>query len=130
MMFWINGGNAAACQLSPLVTSVITPVSKSTSTSSPCVDAVRRRLALQDRQADVDGVAVEDPGKGGGDDAGDAARLDGERRVLPGRAAAEVLVGHHDVARLHLVDEVRVDVLHAVGGQLLRGLRYSDNVRG
>ena len=34
--------------------------------------------ALQDRQADVDGVAVKDPGEGGGNDAGDAAGLDGD----------------------------------------------------
>ena len=60
MMFWINGGNAAACQLSPLVTSVITPVSKLTSYLVACVDAVGRRFALEDRQTDVDGVTVED----------------------------------------------------------------------
>ncbi len=55
------------------------------------VDAVAGGGTLQNGQTDVDGVAVENPGKAGGDDAGDAGGLDGQGRVLPGGAAAEVL---------------------------------------
>ena len=97
MMFWINGGNAAACQLSPLVTSVITPVSKLTSTSS-----------------------VEDTRERGRDNAGNAVLTENKRCVLTGGAAAEVAGRDNDVARVHILDEIRVDVLHCVGGQLLR----------
>ena len=39
--------------------------------------------------------------------------------MLPGGAAAEVDPGHHHVPGLYLMDKVLVDVLHAVGGQLL-----------
>ena len=47
-------------------------------------------VTFQDGQADVDGVAVKNPGKGGGDDAGNAAGLDGDGRMLAGGAAAEI----------------------------------------
>src|SRR5699024_1773114 len=53
-------------------------------------DGVGGRLALEDGQADVDAVAVEDAGKALGDDHRDAAGLDAQRRVLPAGAAAEV----------------------------------------
>ena len=120
MMFWINGGNAAACQLSPLVTSVITPVSKSDFYLVACINAVRRCLALEDRQTDVDGVAVEDTRERGRDNAGNAVLTENKRCVLTGGAAAEVAGRDNDVARVHILDEIRVDVLHCVGGQLLR----------
>ena len=76
------------------------------------------RRADHDRQAGVDGVAVEDAGERGGHDARHAGRLDGHRRVLARAAAAEVLGGDDDVARLHALDEPGVDVLHAVGAEL------------
>ena len=135
MIFWINGGNAAACQLARrLVTSVITPVSKVDlvdaciempfiawvdSTSSPCINAVRRCLALEDGQTDVDGVAIEDTRERGRDNAGNAVLTENERCVLTGGAAAEVAGCDNDVARVHILHEIRVDVLHCVGGQLL-----------
>ena len=37
--------------------------------------------------------------------------------MLPGRTAAEVGTAHDDVARLHGLGKVRVDILHTVGGQ-------------
>ena len=40
--------------------------------------------------------------------------------MLARRAAAEVLVGHDDVARLHAFDERRVEILQAVLRQLRR----------
>ena len=35
MMFWMNGGNGAAWKVRPVVSSVMTPVSKSMLTMSP-----------------------------------------------------------------------------------------------
>ena len=43
----------------------------------PGLDLLRRLGTLHDGQTDVDGIAVEDAGKGGGNDALHAARLDG-----------------------------------------------------
>ena len=45
---------------------------------------------LEERQPDVEGVAVENPGEALRDDDGDAGSLDGDGGVLPGGAAAEV----------------------------------------
>src|SRR5699024_477711 len=84
----------------------------------PRRDGVGRRRALQDGQADVDAVAVEDAGKALGDDHRDAAGLDAQGGVLPAGAAAKVPAAHHHVPGLHPCDKVLVDVLHAVGGQL------------
>ena len=97
------------------------------------LDFLCRLVALEDRETDVDRVAVEDAREGGGDDAGNAARLDRDGRVLTRGAAAEVFLGDHDVALLHLVDELRVDILHAVCRKLLMGggvevSRGDDNV--
>ena len=83
------------------------------------MDGIHGLRALHDGQADVDAVAVENAGKALGDDHRDACRLDGQRGVLAGGAAAEVPAADHDVAVFHVVDELFVDVLHAVGGQLL-----------
>src|SRR5699024_2064734 len=68
---------------------------------------------------DVDGVAVENPGEAGRDDAGRAAGLDGHGGVLPGGAAAEVPAADDDVAGLDRGGVACVNVLHAVLGQLL-----------
>lgn len=83
------------------------------------LDGVARFGTLQDGKTDVDRVAVENSGEGAGDDAADAALLDGDRGVLAAGAAPEVPVGHHDVALLHLLDEVLVEILHAVLGKFL-----------
>jgi uncharacterized membrane protein len=39
MMFWMNGGNGSASKVLPVVSSVMTPVSKSTLTVSPAAMA-------------------------------------------------------------------------------------------
>ena len=65
-----------------------------------CVDAVRRCLALEDRQTDVDGIAVEDTRERGRDNAGNAVLAENERCVLTGGAAAEVAGRNNDVARV------------------------------
>ena len=48
------------------------------------LDRITGLLTFEDRQTDVDRVAIEDTGKGLGDDAADAAFLDGDRRMLTG----------------------------------------------
>lgn len=90
IIFWMNGGNGAAVKLSPVVLSSITPVSRFTATSSPSRMAFAARGALDDRQADIDGVAVENPGKAVRDDELNAAGLDGDRRMLAGRTAPKL----------------------------------------
>ena len=40
--------------------------------------------------------------------------------MLKGGAAAEVAGRNHDVARVHILYKIRVDVLHCMGGQFLR----------
>ena len=86
-------------------------------------DSVYSLRTLHDRQTDVDRVPVEDAGKALGNDHRDAGGLDAQRCVLTGGAAAEVPTAHHDVAVLDVVDEVLVNVLHAVAGQLSGILR-------
>ena len=88
-----------------------------------CADGVHGLGAFHDGQADVDAVAVEDAREALGDDDRDSGGLDGQRCVLTGGAAAEVPAAHHDVAVLDVVDEVLVNVLHAVAGQLSGILR-------
>ena len=85
----------------------------------PCLDGIHSLRAFHDGQADVDAVAVEDAGKALGNDHRDAGGLDAQGSVLTGGAAAEVPAAHHDVTVLHVLDEILVDVLHAVAGQLL-----------
>ena len=77
-------------------------------------DGVHGLGALEDREAHVDGIAIEDARKALGDDAGHARRLDGHRCVLARRTAAEVLLGHDDVTGLHARGERGVEVLHGV----------------
>ena len=70
MIFWMNGGNGAAVKVDlDLIASL---------------DRITGLLTFEDRQTDVDRVAIEDTGKGFGDDAADAAFLDGNRRMLTG----------------------------------------------
>ena len=84
------------------------------------LDGIGRFRTFQNREADVDGVAIEDPGKGTGDDAADAGGFQGQRGMLSGGAAAEVAAGYHNVTRLKTVYKGRVDVYHGVAGQFLR----------
>jgi hypothetical protein len=39
--------------------------------------------------------------------------------MLTARTTTEILVSYHDIALFHLFDEILVDILHTVGGQLL-----------
>lgn len=48
------------------------------------VDLAGCLWTLNDGQPDIDGIAVEDSGKGLGDDAADACRLDGDGGMLSG----------------------------------------------
>ena len=89
----------------------------------PCLDGVHSLRALHDGQADVDAVAVEDAGKAFGNDHRNAGSLDAQGCVLAGGAAAKVPAAHHDIAGLHPVHKVLVDILHAVAGKLLGVLR-------
>ena len=60
---------------------------------------LRRRFgAFQNREADVDGVAVEDTGKALGNHAVNAGGLDGNGGMLAGRTAAEVYLASPAVA--------------------------------
>ena len=73
---------------------------------------LRRRFgAFQNREADVDGVAVENAREARRNDAGDAARADGNRRMFAGGAAAEVRTADDDVPRLPLLRKGCVNVL-------------------
>lgn len=61
------------------------------------VDLAGCLWTLNDGQPDIDGIAVEDSGKGLGDDAADACRLDGDGGMLSGGAAAEVFLRYDNV---------------------------------
>ena len=82
-----------------------------------CRYRARRGWTFQNREADVQRVAVEDAREALRDHARDAASLDRKRGVFAGRAAAEVAPGHYDVAAPDPGGEGGVDVLHAVRRQ-------------
>src|SRR2546429_4528822 len=65
------------------------------------------RVALDHRQADVDGIAVEDPGEAAGDDRLDSRGFDRHRGVLARAAATEITAADDHIARLHACGEVR-----------------------
>src|SRR5690606_13854442 len=73
---------------------------------------------LEQRQADVDGVAEEDARERPSKHDRDARGGDGEGRLLAAGAAAEVLAGHQHVALPQAGDELRVVVLQQVDSQL------------
>lgn len=83
------------------------------------LDTVTCLRAFEDRKPDIDRVAVENSGKGSSDDATDPTFLDGNGSVLTTASTTEILVSNHDIALFHLLYEILVDILHAVGGQLL-----------
>ena len=114
----MKGGMAWLGYFLPVVRSVMTPVSMSTLIFWPPLISAAASGALENGQAHVKGVAVEDPGEAPGDHPGDARGLQGDGGVLPGGAAAEILPGHDEIPRLHLIDKLRVRVLHGVFGQL------------
>ena len=74
------------------------PLSKSTSTSSPRSDGLSSLRAFDDRQADVDSVAVKNSCKSLRYDTADPRALDYERRMLSGGAAAKILIRYDNIA--------------------------------
>jgi 3-isopropylmalate/(R)-2-methylmalate dehydratase small subunit len=83
-----------------------------------CCDAIDGVRRLHDRQAGVDGVAVEDAREALRDHHRDARGLERDGRMLAARSAAEVLLGHQDVTRANALDEAGVEILQRVSGQL------------
>ena len=118
MMSFTNGGKGCAEKVLPVVTFSNGARVRVDDEFVAIVDAVDRFRRLHDRQTRIDRVAIEDAREALRDDHGHARRLDGDRSVLARRAAAEVLLGNEDVARLHLADEPCVEILHAVLGKL------------
>jgi hypothetical protein len=84
-------------------------------------DVLGGLFTFENSKTDVEGVAVKNSGEGGGNHAGNARSLNGDRRVLTGRTAAEILASHHNFAGLYLPDKIGVYVLHAVSRQLRMG---------
>lgn len=114
----MNSGKGSAWKVSPVVSSVITPVPKSIDTVSPAAMASAASV-LSRMAADVDGVAVENAREACGNYAGHAVVFQHARRMLARRAAAEVFVGNNDVARLYVLHELGVDVFHRVRCEFL-----------
>jgi hypothetical protein len=83
------------------------------------LDPITSLRAFKDGEPDIDCVAVENPCKGPCDYAADPTLLDGDGSMLTARTTTEILVSYHDIALFHLFDEILVDILHTVGGQLL-----------
>ena len=73
-----------------------------------------------DRQANVQGIAIENAGKIGRDNAGHAAPLDSQRCVLSRGAAAKVMPAHHNFAPRRLGRKIGINILHTMFGQLRR----------
>ena len=73
--------------------------------------------AFNDRESNVDGIAVKDAGEGFCYDAADAGCFDRNRGMLSGGAASEVFLGYDDITLFHFFDKACVDVFHAVGSE-------------
>ena len=114
----MNGGMGWLWYILPVVRFVISPVSRFTLISWPPLISSAASGRLKNGQPHVKGVAVKDAGETVGDHPGHPGGLEGHGGVLPGRAAAEILAGHDEIPGLHLLDELRVRVLHGVFGQL------------
>ena len=83
---------------------------------------VRHRLGtFQNGQPDIDRIAVEDARERIGDDQRNAARFDGDGRVLARGAAAEIVFRHHNVALFYVFNEFFIDIFHAVRGEFRLG---------
>ena len=74
---------------------------------------------FNNRQSDIDSIAVENTCKCFRDNAAYARRLQAEGCVLSGRAAAEILIGDNHVTRLHFLCEVRINIYHCMACQFL-----------
>ena len=101
-----TSGTGAPCNVVPLVTFRTSPVSQSTSATSPSSKASRIPGHGRDGQPDVDAVAQAQAVERVGDD---AAHAETHEDVPDGarRADAEVAAGEQDVAGLHLVHPSR-----------------------
>ena len=73
-----------------------------------------RFIALDYRQTDIDGVAVENSCKCRSDNAGNAACLYSDRRMLARRTAAEISLSNDNVTGLYFLYEIYVNIFHAV----------------
>ena len=77
-----------------------------------------RGVALDDRQAHIHGVPVEDPREGLCQDRAGAGELDDDRGVLARGAEAEIAPADDEIARLASWRRIGVGVLEDVLGQL------------
>ena len=111
----MNPGSGGAWKVSPVVTSSMVPLERSTLRMSPAWIFFDVFPDFKEREAYVDAVSVEDAGKGFCDDDGYAGCFDSDGCVFSGGAAAEVSSADHDVACFDFFGECRVDVDHAVG---------------
>src|SRR6266850_3222321 len=78
-----------------------------------------RLLADESRQAEVEGVAVEKPGEGFGNERRDTEMPERRGGLLARGAGAEISSRHDDVSGPHRRGERRVDGFEAVLGDLL-----------
>src|SRR5699024_6897469 len=86
----------------------------------PILDAFGCLRTFDDGKPDIDRIPVKDSRKGFRDDTAYPCRLDGDGGMFPGGAAAEVLLCHDDIPFVYLMDELLINVLHAMGGKLCR----------
>ena len=91
------------------------------------LDCLACLLTLNNGKSDIDGIAVENSGKGGGNDTAYPSRLDSDGSMFSGRTTSKVFLCHDDVAFFHLMDKLLVNILHAVGCQFcgVRGIQIS-----
>ena len=94
---------------------------------------VHRLFTFDNRQTDINRVAVEDTRKAFCDNKRDTALLNRNRCVLALRAAAEIITCDHYIAFLNTVYEGFVQILHAVRCELffvdgIKVTRGNDNV--
>ena len=80
----------------------------------PRLHAIAESLALDGRETQIDRVPEENTGERIREDRGDAEGLEGDRRLLTARTAAEVHAGHDHVALLDSLRPSRVDGLERV----------------
>jgi hypothetical protein len=96
---------------------------------------IAESLAFNGREAQVDGISEENAGERIREDRRDTEGLEGERRLLAARTAAEVRAGDDQVTGLDFFGPRRIDGLERVLGEDLRVrgpevLARDDVVRG
>ena len=70
-------------------------------------------------EAEIERIAIEDAGEGGGHDGGDPESLQGLGRLFPGGAHAKISAADENVARRHRAGEIGSHGFEAVSGQFL-----------